>query len=111
MGALLASRVHDFAEAECDEVLVRFDVADVLAVLHVERKSPAHDRLERWRALADDAVQAFSNVPILCGGIAELGEDGRVALLREHVSASFLWLPVLFGRSDLHGAAQAGRGD
>src|SRR4029453_13706971 len=92
VGAFLASGVYDFAEAECDEVLFRFDVADVLAVLHVERQSPAHDRFERWRALADDAMQAFSNVPIRCGGIAELGEDGRVALLREHVSGL---LPVI----------------
>src|SRR6266496_3659855 len=46
VGAFLASGVHDFAEAECDEVLVHFDVADVLAVLHVERESPADDRLE-----------------------------------------------------------------
>src|SRR4029453_9657636 len=41
---------------------------------------------ERRRALPDDVVQAFSNLPIRCGGIAQLGEDGRGALLREHVS-------------------------
>src|SRR5262249_25137551 len=86
--ALLASGVQDFAEAECDEVLVWFDVADVLAILHVKRQSPAYDRFERRCALPDDAVQLFSNLPILCGGIAELGKHGCVALLREHVSSS-----------------------
>jgi hypothetical protein len=84
-GALLTSGVHDFAEAEGDEVLVWLDVADVLAVLHVERESPTYDRFERRRAVPDDAVQAFSNLAILCGSLAELGEDGRVTLLREHV--------------------------
>jgi hypothetical protein len=35
-------------------------------------------------------VQAFSNLAVLSGGIAELGEDRRIALLREHLAqASF----------------------
>ena len=37
VGTLLAGGVHVFPEAECDEILVGFDVADVLAVLNVER--------------------------------------------------------------------------
>jgi hypothetical protein len=28
----------------------------------------------------------LSNLPVLCRGFTEFGEDGRVALLREHVS-------------------------
>src|SRR5262245_22251968 len=82
---LLTSGVHYFAEPERDEVLVYFDVADVLAVLHVERKPPPYDRFERRRALPDDVVQALADLPVLDRGITELGEYGRVTLLREHV--------------------------
>jgi hypothetical protein len=35
-------------------------------------------------------VQAFSNPSVLVGGIAELGEDRRIALFREHVMSPFV---------------------
>jgi hypothetical protein len=45
VGVLFTSGVHNVAKAERDEVLIRFDVADVLAVLDVERETSAYDRL------------------------------------------------------------------
>ena len=85
MGTVLTCRFESFAKAESDEVLARFDVADVLAVTHIERESPAYDRLQRWRVLPYESVQTLSNLPVLCGGFTEFGEDGRVAFLRKRV--------------------------
>src|SRR5690606_41950095 len=59
-------------------------VAGVLAVLDIEREPPAHDRLERRRALPEDVVQPFSDLPIRLGGIGDLRQDGFVTLLLEH---------------------------
>src|SRR6185312_6181485 len=82
--ALFAGRIDCFPEAEGDEVLAYLDVADVLAVFHIERQSPAHDRLQGRRALTDDAVQALAEGPVFRGSCAELGEDGGIAFLGEH---------------------------
>src|SRR5690606_3449895 len=86
VGALVPRGVYHLTEAEHDEVFVRLDVANVLAVLHIERQPPAHDRLERRRILPDDGVQSLSDLPIRCWSLADLSEYGRVASFREHIS-------------------------
>src|SRR5205823_3834754 len=82
---LLTCGVQGFTKAERDEVLARFDVADVLAVIHIEREPPAYDRFQRRRVLPYESVETLANLPVLRGGFTEFGEDGRIALLREHV--------------------------
>lgn len=79
MGALFSCRIDDFAEAEGQIVLVRLDVADVLAVSHVEHESPADDGLQRGRTLPDESVEALSDLPILRGGFSELPENSLIA--------------------------------
>src|SRR5438128_4448762 len=90
VGALLTSGVHAFAEAECDEVLIRFDVAYVLAVLHVERESPAYDRFERRRALPDDVVQAFPMSRYSAGASPSLARTAASPFFVNMVQTSFI---------------------
>ena len=89
-GALLPGGIHVFTEAECDEILTRFYVADILAVFYIEQESPAYDGFQRRGAIPDQVVQAFSNLPILRGGFTELGKDGRITFLCEHIPSFIL---------------------
>src|SRR5690606_18914300 len=94
--SLLTRRVHGFTEAEREVVLIRLDVANVLAILRIKGKPPTNDGLQRRRALPDDIVQAFGDLPILHGSTVQFGENRCVTFFCEHMYRS----PLLLSPND-----------